>query len=267
MSILSIFAPTHRLPLSKAGRRHGWKPDHPDIRDHAFVRLAPALPTTFDLRTSPNMPAVYDQGNLGSCTANGWAACFEFDQKKQGLVDFMPSRLYLYLCERIIDGTVKQDAGAQIRDGAKVLASQGVTSEKLWPYVVSNFKQMPPSKVIADALRHKAVIYQRVDNSNADTIKHALVLGFPVVFGCTLYEEFESNQVAADGKVSMPTGSSKPIGGHCMTIVGWTADSWIVRNSWGPGWGDKGYCYMPLAYLTNLNLAADFWVLESVTKA
>ncbi len=260
------FFNTYRLPLSKLGRRHGWKPDLPDHRDHTFARKATVVSSVLDLRTSPCMPPIYDQGQLGSCTANGWARCFEYDQRKQKQMDFMPSRLQIYYNERKLDGTVHQDAGAQIRDGAKALAKFGVGSEKLWPYTVNKYRTAPPKAAVTDALRHLAVVYERIDNSKADNIKHALSLGFPVVFGATLYESFESDAVAADGVVPMPSKDEKVIGGHCMAIVGYTKDHWIVANSWGTSWGDKGYCYIPFAYLCNTNLADDFWILETVSK-
>lgn len=230
------------------------------------MRLALALPTTVDLRNSPYNPWIYDQGELGSCTGNGWARCVQFDQRKLGLPDFMPSRLQIYYDERVLEGTVRQDSGAQIRDGAKALARWGVAPENLWPYIVAKYRTPPSPSSIAAALHHRAIKYERIDNSKAENIKHALVLGFPVVFGATLYESFESDAVAQTGQVPMPGLNEQPVGGHCMTIVGYNPTSWIVANSWGASWGDKGYCYIPLAYLTNLNLADDFWILETVTK-
>src|ERR1700724_970576 len=100
--------------------RYGWIPDLPDRRDQLFrmPRKARALPTSVDLRRL--CPAVYDQGQLGSCTANAIAAALEFDQIKQGLRDvFPPSRLFVYYNERAMEGTISQDAGAMIRDGIK----------------------------------------------------------------------------------------------------------------------------------------------------
>jgi C1A family cysteine protease len=231
-----------------------------------FTRTAPTLNSVIDLRSSPFMPAIYDQGQLGSCTGNGWARCFEFDQKELGLVDFMPSRLMIYYFERVIEGTVRQDAGAEIRDGAKALAKYGTTSETLWPYKPSKFRTKPSKAALADGLKHQAIIYESVDNSNADNIRHALSLNFPVVFGATLYESFESDAVAKNGQVPMPGKKEQTVGGHCMVIVGATPTCWIVANSWGTGWGDKGYCYIPIEYLTNTNLADDFWILETVEK-
>src|SRR5919202_1725560 len=116
-------------------QRFGWVPDLPDARD--FLYSAPeevltALPKKVDLRKS--MPKVYDQGQLGSCTANAIAAAFEFDLLKQGFTDFVPSRLFVYYNERVIEGTVSCDSGAMIRDGIKSVAEQGVCDEASWPY-------------------------------------------------------------------------------------------------------------------------------------
>lgn len=256
--------PTYQLPIRPNGRRHGWKPDLPDFRDKKFVRTAPALPASIDLRASPFNPPMLDQGQLGSCTAHGGARIFHFDQRKQGLLDYAPSRLQLYYDERADDGTITQDSGAQIRDVIKVIATNGAANEALWPYDITKFTVAPPANAVADALLHKGITYESVDNSAAVNIKNALALGFPVVFGITLYESFESNAVAASGMVPMPGTNESVIGGHCMVIMGYNKYGWIVANSWGRSWGLKGYCYFPIAYLTNTNLASDFWILESV---
>ena len=72
-----------------------------------------AIGPNVDLRSA--CPPVYDQGQLGSCTANGIAAAIGFDQMKQGVGDvFTPSRLFIYYNERVMEGTVQSDAGRKI---------------------------------------------------------------------------------------------------------------------------------------------------------
>lgn len=269
MNLLSkFFGPSPlTFPLElRSGRRHGWHPDTPDHRDHLFVRCAPRLSIEgVDLRSSPfNLP-IFDQLSLGACTGNGGSRIFGFDQNKQGLSLGTPSRLEIYYNARRIEGTVRQDSGAQIRDVVKGLSRWGATSESLWPYNIKKFRTALPKAAVADSLKHKAIVYERVDNSDGVSIRHALSLGFPVIFGATLYESFESDLVAVSGQVPMPLPNESPVGGHCMVIMGYTPTSWIVANSWGPSWGDHGYCYFPLLYLTDLNLACDFWILETVS--
>ncbi len=113
----------------KLNKGYGWKPGLPTIK-HPFYRArveAAALPPKVDLR--PQCPSVYDQGQLGSCTGNGWAGAVEFLLLKQGLQDFMPSRLFIYYNERVLDDDVSVDAGASISDGAHVVSTQGCPHE------------------------------------------------------------------------------------------------------------------------------------------
>src|SRR5258705_5504683 len=116
----------------------GWTPDVPDHRDYAYAvplaRLTAAapLPAKVDLRKK--CPPVYNQGNIGSCTANAIAAALEFDRRKQKLTDFVPSRLFIYYNERVIEHTIGTDAGAMIRDGIKSVSRQGACPETEWTY-------------------------------------------------------------------------------------------------------------------------------------
>lgn len=242
----------------------GWRPDTPDQRDHKLMLEVPAqLPTKVDLRA--NCPAVYDQGQLGSCTANAIGAAYEYDLKKQVKPDFMPSRLFIYYNERLIEGTVKQDAGAEIRDGIKVIAQKGVCTEKTWPYTISKFKTAPSAKANTEALKHQAVSYKRVAQTVKD-LQTALVAGYLVVFGFSVYESFESDEVAQTGVLNMPSAGEQMVGGHAVLLVGYdnTTQRWLVRNSWGSDWGQAGYFTMPFAYLTNTNLSDDFWTVTSI---
>jgi C1A family cysteine protease len=247
--------------------RYGWIPDLPDHRDHFYAapaEIMAAIPTQVDLRAQ--CPPVFDQGQLGSCTANAIAAAMEFDQMKQKLADvFTPSRLFIYYNERVIEGTVNSDSGAQIRDGIKSIGKQGACHEKLWPYDIAKFKSKPPAACYKDALANKAILYQRLVQDTVQ-FKGCLATGYPFVMGFTVYESFESPQVAKSGKVSMPGAGEKVVGGHAVMVVGYDdgAQTLIVRNSWGPGWGMKGYFTMPYAYAASSNLASDFWTVKIV---
>jgi C1A family cysteine protease len=242
-------------------------PDLPDHRDHTYAapeRLG-TLPTSVDLREQ--CPEVYDQGQLGSCTANAIAAAFEFDLHRQHLRDFMPSRLFIYYNERVIEGTVDTDAGAMIRDGIKTVVKQGVCRETSWPYDVDRFAARPPAHCYTDALHRRATSYQRIPQA-LTLLKVCLAAGFPFVFGFTVYNSFESDEVAETGVVPMPGPDEAVLGGHAVLAVGYDdqAERFLVRNSWGPDWGDGGYFTMPYDYLTTRGLASDFWALNTVER-
>jgi C1A family cysteine protease len=244
-------------------RRHtyGWKPDLPDQRDHLFAApLARAkLPDSVDLR--PGCTPVEDQGQLGSCTGNAIAGAMEFLHRKETkrVVNF--SRLFIYYQERKLEGTIDQDAGAQIRDGIKALAKVGVCKEYLYPYNVERFKHPPSIQANADAAKHKIVEYRRV--RGLYDMRAALAGGTPVVFGFTVYDSFESDAVAKSGKVPMPGAHERVQGGHAVLAVGYDEAAAVVicRNSWGKDWGDKGYFYLPYGYVTNRDLSDDFWTV------
>ncbi|HMI99566.1 MAG TPA: C1 family peptidase [Gaiellaceae bacterium] len=250
----------------RAVQRFGWVPDLPDARD--FMYSAPEavltkLPTKVDLR--PKMPKIYDQGELGSCTANAIGAAFEFEQIKEGQKDFMPSRLFIYYNERAMEGTVDTDSGAMIRDGIKSVAKVGVCQETTWPYDIPKFTEKPPKTAYTEAKKHQALIYRRV-LANLHQMQGCLASGLPFVFGFSVYESFMSADVAKTGEVPLPPRGEQLIGGHAVLAIGYDdkIQRFIVRNSWGTGWGLKGYYTMPYGYLTDPGLARDFWAIHAV---
>jgi C1A family cysteine protease len=270
--------PAGPTPPTRKIARYGWKPDLPDQRDYSFSvasSVIKAISPSVDLRDQ--MPPVYDQGRIGSCTANGIAAALEFDMMKEGLEAFTPSRLFIYYNERAMEGTVGSDAGAQIRDGIKSVANQGDCPESEWPYddtpalpdgtFPSGAKAatLPPKQCYLDAIQHTALNYQSVDQNLAD-MKGCLSSGNPFVFGFTVFQSFESPDVARTGNVPMPGAGESVIGGHCVLAVGYDDQDalFICRNSWGEGWGDAGYFYMPYAYLLDDNLSNNFWTIRLV---
>jgi C1A family cysteine protease len=247
-------------------RGYGWQKDLPDQRDQLYAAPTPVvtpLPAAVDLR--PQCPPVYDQGQLGSCTANAIGGAIQFERLKQKIADFVPSRLFIYYNERVIEHSVASDSGAQIRDGIKSVAKQGDCPETEWPYDLAKFKIKPPAACYADALKYKVVSYQRITQSLAQ-LKACLASGWPFVFGFTVYESFESATVAKSGHAPLPKSNEAVVGGHAVAAVGYDdAKQWfIVRNSWGAGWGLKGYFTLPYAYVTEANLASDFWTIRLV---
>jgi C1A family cysteine protease len=244
---------------------YGWMPDVPDQRDLVLTAArVTTLPPSVDLR--PGCPPVYDQGQLGSCTANAIAAAIQYEQIRQKEAKpFAPSRLFIYYNERVMEHTVSQDAGAQIRDGMKSINHIGACPETDWPYVIANFAQKPPLRAFKDAPLGKTISYQRVVQT-LDQMRACLAGGSPIVLGISVYESFESREVAKSGAVPMPGNREKLLGGHAILAVGYhDADQrFIMRNSWGTSWGMHGYFTIPYAYLTDSNLCDDLWTIQTV---
>jgi C1A family cysteine protease len=248
-------------------QRYGWKKDHPDHRDFLYSKVAKKeapkiLPPKVDLR--PFCPPVEDQGNLGSCTANALVGAMEFLELKMGRPHVDLSRLFVYYNERVLEHSINYDAGAQIRDGIKTLAAQGVCHEEIWPYNTFKFNRKPPAACYKQGSEHQILKYYRA--TSLKLIRQSLAAGYPVVFGFTVYESFETEKVAKTGIMSMPKENEEAVGGHAVLAVGYDdiSSKVIVRNSWGPKWGKQGYFFMPYAYISNPYLADDFWCIRAM---
>jgi len=282
-------------------KRYGWRPDLPDYRDWAYANthykdwaysnrhllgavVAPidtspehavihtsngpvvvpepdavitVLPEAISMRSK--MPPVWNQGQLGSCTAMAASALFQYAHG-----DGPYSVLHIYYYERLLEGTVNIDSGAQIRDAIQVLANTGVGLDKDWPYVISNFAVQPPLIELMEATQNKAISYSRLEPSE---YRLCLAQGHPFIIGITVYSSFETPEVAVSGIVPMPQAGDKMMGGHAVCVVGYNNNIngkkyYEVRNSWGETWGDQGYFWIPAEYLENPNLATDAWTIR-----
>ena len=239
--------------------------DHPLVASrplHPMLAASAApLPAKVDLRK--NMPPVYDQGQLGSCTANALCAAVQFSDPTH-----VPgSRLFVYYNERVLEADVKIDAGAQLSDGILTLERYGVCPEAEWPYEISQFAKQPPALCYRDAASRRVHRASAVPASPA-SMKRVLTNGFPFVVGIAVYPEFETPAVAKSGTVPMPTAAEiadphQCLGGHAILCVGYddAKGVWIMRNSWGATWGDAGYFTLPYPYLLHPALASDAWAL------
>lgn len=253
---------------------YGWRKDSLDHRDKVFAPPAVddswrSWPVVLSMRKQ--FPAPYDQSQLGSCTGNGVAGILEYQAMRQGEGAITPSRLYIYYHERVIEGTVNQDAGAEIRDGLKVVANLGCPPESDWPYNINMFAVAPTGIAEQNATMHKAIQYQTIVPGPGAPIRHALAAGHPVVFGFSVPDYFETEDYSQT-YLRVPTANNPIIGGHCVVIIGWDysrkrfpVNVLECRNSWGTDWGDNGHFYMDARWFNDPNLTSDFWIITRTT--
>lgn len=255
--------------VDKAGRTHvvqGYVPMKAAPGTKKFAaspRIQNAeLPRKVDLRAG--MTKVENQGETSSCVANAVAGSFEYWVKRATQADFDVSRLFIYYNARWRNGDQDKDEGSVIQLAMEGLKEFGACAEEKWPFDKPLLLKKPNREA------YKAADQVKIKEMNQVPLelkawKQALASGYPIVFGCLLFESFDQcNQ--RGGVVPMPNPadvSRESHGGHSMTAVGYSDKEqvFIVRNSWGDQWGDKGYCYMPYDYLMNPRFnGGDSWV-------
>jgi len=249
--------------------KYGWIPDLPDIRDRkfAYAGIAPTiyLPESVDLRVL--CPLVYHQLKTGSCVANALGAAHQIEQMRHRGVEhaFVPSRLFVYYNARALNGTVREDAGTYIRTGIKTMVADGVCPETVWPYDESRFDEKPGMECYALAANHQVLSYHRINQTLAE-MQICLAEGYPFAFGFTVYTGFESSTVTRTGEGQLPRRFERALGGHAVLAVGYDnrTKRFLIRNSWGDKWGQKGYFTLPYEYLTSGDLSADFWTIRMI---
>ncbi len=180
------------------------------------------------------------------------------------------SRLFTYSMARMLqddDGDGKNDLnvddGTYVRLCFDVLSRFGVCREETWPYDVRKVFVSPSMKAMREAVGHRIHSYYRIratDSGRIDEVVSALRAHHPVVFGTKVDQSFMSVNSATP--VGPPQGAT--VGGHSMAIVGYLGGNFLVKNSWGKGWGTGGFWYMTPEYLT-WGQTGDLWVPTMAT--
>ena len=246
----------------------------PELHHTFLINRALTLPKSVDLRTSNLVPNVLDQGDLGSCGANALSNVLRFCMNKEHVskqikeTSFQPSRLFIYYFTRKLENSpLDQDTGITLSGGLYELSTYSACSENNWGYDISKFAVEPPQACINAAKTHIRKFQCKSINYNTLVgMKQCLSEGFPFVFGITVFESFESEASIKTGNVPVPdVNNEQMLGGHAMNCVGYddTKQVFIVQNSWGSSVGDKGFFYIPYAYMGNADYgASDIWTIR-----
>ena len=268
----------------------GWIPDLPDFRDYTVEQdevkstlkkagVAKPLkgpPASVDLR--PWCSPIEDQSNLGACTAHAGVGLVEYFERRAFGRHTDASRLFLYKVTRNLM-RVTGDSGAYLRTTMGALTLFGVPPEEYYEYVIADFDKEPPAFCYAFGQSYQAISYYRLDppgtapDALLQQIKTQLAAGLPSMFGFTVFKSIE--QAGSSGKIPFPVKADKVAGGHAIDAVGYddglkiknlapgaaqTTGALLIRNSWGTGWGDHGYGWLPYEYVLQ-GLAVDWWCL------
>ena len=249
------FIKKYILRRKPAHRNFGYVRDKWDSRDTYYkVRVIKDLPVSTQRKNINSFFLRYDQGNIGSCVANGICYAFRRVLQVNAMPDFDVSRLFAYYNAR---QDKQNDTGASIRDGFKAVNKFGICSEKKWPYITHQFAITPFPDSYTEALAHQSITYERIYPVTKEAIMDIIARGLPVVYGKMLFESFMTEEVARTGKVPMPRRCESEVGGHCMTIFDYNEKYTIELNSWGGDWGQTGVCEVPWDYV--LKHGSDFW--------
>lgn len=227
---------------------------------------AQKLPPKVDLRSY--MTRVEDQSELNSCVANAVVGAYEYLAKRHHGDESMDvSRLFVYYNARLQQGWEEEDEGAEIVDAIESLKEYGACSEETWPYDEDMVNEEPSQEAYDEASWFVVEDMKRV-RTKIDLWKQALAEGYPIIFALKLYNSFDKHKKR--GLVPVPgkrEAGREEHGGHAMLCVGYSDPDrvFIVRNSWGSSWGDKGYCYIPYDYLMSDEFNYDdSWIIRQV---
>lgn len=218
--------------------------DDRDFIYEDFIKIKlDQIPTIVDYRN--DLLPVRNQGNQGTCYAQS-AACMKEWQEYQDykLYEYLSPQFFYNNRNYMNDDNTSNDGdnGMTGRDVMKILKKVGICKENEYKYddMNRNDNCTDISEWIkVNALQHRIKSYARVTTING--LKDDLFYNGPCLIAFPVYGNESMNTPMwlkkSDYDISM--------GGHAMTVVGYDdmKKHFIIRNSWGSKWGDKGYCY------------------------
>jgi len=191
-------------------------------------------PAIFDWRDMGGTTAVKNQGNCGSCWAFNSTAAFESIIKVNTGVEWDLSEQQVVSCN-----TAGDDCdGGWMSSAYNLFYTFGAVEESCMPYTATDTVPCTQDDcVVVDVIDGWSSV-----SNNVNSIKAALQVA-PVAVAMYVWNDFYYYD---DGCYEHGTTSSV---NHGVLIVGWDdgvcdTGAWVIKNSWGTGWGIDGYCYM-----------------------
>jgi C1A family cysteine protease len=244
------------------GRKFGALRDTHDVRDRMYRTLSPsrAVPQQVDLREWGG--PIKDQGEEGSCTGHAFSSAREWIARKYEKCSSVLSPQYLYVEELLADGVFPNDEGAMPRTGCQALTAKGCCEAAMYPYVEGKLMK-PTAEQEQNALKYRTGAYHRIGTLNDFLGCLADPTPWPVAVGFTVCESFMSDEVASTGIMPVPKRHEKRQGGHEVLCLGYDLAKRLalIQNSWGDGWGQKGYFWMPFDVIDSPG--CDLWVVHT----
>ena len=243
-------------------RKYGAIRDVHDVRDKMFLARprAVCLPPVVDLREWAG--PIKDQGQEGSCTGHAFSSAREWINRRYEKGSVVLSPQCLYAEELIADGSFPQDAGSMPRTGCRVLTKQGCCEASLFPYVAGQITA-PTAEQAANALKYRTGAYHRI--ATLDDVLTCLAdpTPWPVPVAFTVYQSFESQEVADTGIMPIPQPGEQVLGGHEVLCVGYDLPKRLalIQNSWSSSWGQRGFFQMPFDVLSSSD--SDLWMVHT----
>jgi C1A family cysteine protease len=202
-----------------------------------------------------------NQYSAESCTGNATCESLEILENISTGSAVLLSRLFTYGMARTIEGTLGQDAGSHVRTCFETLSLYGVCTEAIWPYDLSKVDVSPSIAAQRQAVGHKTTGYYRITSTGSQRltdITTALYNKHPVVIATDVGQAFDNLPSGVTPPLG-PPASGTITGGHALVIVGYVGGNYVVKNSWGTGWGNNGFCLFTPDYLTWTD-TDDLWV-------
>lgn len=197
---------------------------------------------------------VGDQGQTSRCSAFAWTHAAELVANMKAGESARLSPTFAMLEFQRMQGDAQDYAYAYSGgdgtsggpDPGRVLAEEGTCRQELWP----DDSERPLSSernLASDAERH--TLDATPWPIALEDVRRVLSGGCPVHVAMNTGTAFSN--VGRDGVFNAAEPPSGRHGRHAMLIVGYTGNFYILKNSWGENWGDKGYSYVPQSVLAN----------------
>ena len=254
---------------TRMGRTLDAVPDRIDVRDW-FYR-PPLTPLPDQVVSCDRVPTILDQGQEGACTGFALAAVINYQLSLRRLRRFVSPRMLYEMARRYDEWPGDAYEGSSARGAMKGWVAHGVCSVASWSADRHGAEHQTPA-IAEEAQATPGGAYYRVMHREIRDMHAALAEAGILYVTLMVHEGWHQpgpvtvplNYVESGNhrQITLPVikRSGKADSGHAVAIVGYTADGFVIQNSWGESWGMQGFALLP--YEDYVLHATDVWVAQ-----